>query len=150
MNDAQPISALMRSLSHLSHYSFIALFANLFASVCVITAFLGVSLCLLDFLADGFGVRKTGIPGIFLYALTFAPPLLLVLFGNRVFVYGLSFAGICCVFLLILLPVWMAWVGRYKHNYHSEYQVMGGKGMLIGLVLVSLVLLVLNCFLLRF
>lgn len=140
----EPISTLMQALDQRSHYSFIGLFANIFTSVCMITAFLGVSLCLLDFLADGLSVRKRGLSGIILYLLTFIPPLLLVLFAQNVFVYGLSFAGIFCVFLLILLPAWMAWMGRYRKHFHSDYRVLGGKGLLIALVLVALALLVIE------
>ncbi|OGO90269.1 MAG: hypothetical protein A3F10_03345 [Coxiella sp. RIFCSPHIGHO2_12_FULL_42_15] len=137
----QPVSTLMQTLGHLSHFTIIGVFANIFTSVCVITAFLGVSLCLLDFLADGLNVKKNGGSGIFLYLLTFIPPLLLALFAQKVFIYALSFAGIFCVFLLILQPAWMAWVGRYYRQFPYAYRVLGGKFLLLVLISVSLLLL---------
>lgn len=140
----QPVAALMQALGQLSHSSWVAWFADVFTSVCVITAFLGVSLCLFDFLADGFGVAKTGRSGALLYLVTFFPPLLLVLTAKRVFVYGLSLAGSFCVFLLMLLPAWMTWVGRYRRHFSSDYRVLGGRVTLLMLMLMSLVLLVMN------
>jgi tyrosine-specific transport protein len=138
---SQPISTLMGVLSHLSQHSWLVWVANVFTSVCVITAFLGVSLCMIDFLADGFRVKKTGKSGFVIYLATFIPPLLLALFATRVFVYGLSFAGIFCVYLLILLPAWMAWWGRYKHKFPDQYRLFGGKPLLIILIVMSIALL---------
>lgn len=140
----QPVAALMQALSQLSHSGWLAWFANVFTSVCVITAFLGVSLCLLDFLADGFGVRKSGRSGVLLYLATFVPPLLLVLTAKRVFVYGLSLAGSFCVFLLMLLPAWMAWVGRYQKDFPAHYRVVGGRFTLLLIGALSVALLVAN------
>ncbi len=134
----QPVSTLMRVLSHLSQNSWIILLANVFTSVCVITAFLGVSLCLVDFLADGLQVRKRGWSGMMIYLIAFLPPLLLVLFAQKVFVLGLSFAGIFCVILLMLLPAWMAWMGRYKRKFQHEYEVFGGKTLLIIVMVAAL------------
>lgn len=138
---SQPVSTLMKVLSHISQHSWLVMIANIFTSVCVITAFLGVSLCLIDFLADGLQVQKRGKSGLVLYFLTFIPPLILVFFAEKVFVLGLSFAGIFCVFLLVMLPAWMAWNGRYKRKFESQYQLMGGKPLLIFMLLVSLGLL---------
>ena len=78
----------------------------------MITAFLGVSLGLFDFLADGLKFNKAGIQGKYTLALTFLPPLTVVLFKPGIYLNALSYAGVCCVVLLVLLPTLMAWKGR--------------------------------------
>lgn len=134
---AQPVTALMDALSHVSHYPWMVLIANIFTAVCVISAILGVSLCLIDFLADGLVIPKTGLHGIRLLLMTFFPPLGVALFAPRLFMYGFSMAGIFCVFLLILLPAWMAWNGRYRRSFNASQHtalcttVPGGKALLL-------------------
>jgi tyrosine-specific transport protein len=139
-----PIAALMQSLNHVSAHSSLGWFANIFTSVCVVTAFLGVSLALFDFLADGLSMHKNGRSGLSLYLLTFIPPLILVFIGKRVFLYALSLGGVFCVFLLMLLPSLMAWSGRYRKGYPNQYRLFGGKLSLILLMLVSLGLVLMN------
>lgn len=141
---ATPIITLMQVLSHVSHYALIALIAKLFTSVCVLTAFLGVSLCLVDFLADGLRLEKKRSAGMLLLAIAFMPPLLLALFAQKLFIYGLSFAGIFCIFLLLLLPAWMTWAGRYRHHFKSRCAVMGGKGLLITSIILSFIFLLIG------
>lgn len=143
---ATPIITLMQVLSHVSHHAFIALIAKLFTSVCVLTAFLGVSLCLVDFLADGLQLAKKRSSGILLLIIAFMPPLLLALFAQRLFIYGLSFAGIFCIFLLLLLPAWMTWAGRYRRHFQSRCAVIGGKGLLIISIILSFILLLIGLF----
>ena len=100
-------SDLVNALMHQLQNPWITNFAHLFVSICVLTSFLAVSLGLTDFLADGLQVQKSGKGGFLIYGLTFLPPLLIVLFKPGVFIKGLSYAGICCVVLLMLLPILM-------------------------------------------
>jgi len=137
-HSSTPITDLMHLLSELSKAPLLILFANAFTSLCVMTAFLGVSLCLTDFLADGLKVKKQGKQSVIIYVLTFLPPLLVVLFLPRLFVMGIRLAGIFVIILLMLLPAWMVWVGRYKKKFSAQYQVPGGKWVLGGLIVVSL------------
>jgi len=137
-----PVATLMQVLSHISNSTHIIVVANVFTSVCVITAFLGASLCLIDFLADGLQMQKRKAEGILLYLITFVPPFLLAIFAQKVFISGLSYAGLACVFLLIFLPAWMAWAGRYQRHLIFNYQVFGGKPVLLALMLISIVLMI--------
>ena len=130
-------SELPKSLSVTLQNRWITLFAQLFTSVAVLTSFLGVSLGLADFLADGFSVSKKGKTGILVYAATFLPSLAIVLFYPNAFIIGLTYAGSFCTILLALLPMLMVWYGRYYKNLSTEtsYQVYGGK-FLLGLGLI--------------
>jgi len=60
------------------------------------------------------------------------------------FVKALEYAGIYCVVLLILLPAWMVWGGRYRRRIASTgegFRVPGGKFLLGGLIVLSFALL---------
>lgn len=104
---------------------------TLFASISLITSFLGVALSVSDFLADGLRVKKIGLGNVIIYGATFIPPLVILLFYPNVFIAALKYAGIFCTILLVILPLAMAWVGRYHKQLPSQYQVIGGKRLLL-------------------
>lgn len=133
---------LTQSLSYYLHNTSITAFAHLFTSICVLTAFLSVSLGLSDFLADGLKVPKKGHANWIVFGATFLPPLLIILFYPSIFVKALGYAGICCIVLLVLLPALMAWSGRYHKNFVSHYQVTGGRLSLLLLIIATLIVIV--------
>ncbi len=134
-------SDLVNTLSDIAAQKSVTFFAKLFTSICVLTSFLGVSLCLVDFWADGLQVEKKGINNLIIIAATFIPPLVVVLFFPNAFIAALEYAGIYCVLLLILLPAWMTWRGRYHKNFKHVFTVAGGKTLLGGLTIVSIILI---------
>lgn len=135
-------SDLVNTLTTTVSHNNVTFFTKLFTSICVVTSFLGVALCLTDFLADGIQIEKKGTGNLFIQLLTLIPPLIIVLFFPNVFVTALQYAGIYCVILLILLPAWMAWKGRYHRDISKGFRVPGGKVLLSILIVISLVLLV--------
>lgn len=112
MNSEHATSGLTAALGNSVHNALIHGFFEFFASICMLTAFLGVSLGLFDFIADGFKLKKRGRQGALVFSLTFLPPLIIVLINPGVYLHALSYAGICCVLFLLLLPIMMAWRGR--------------------------------------
>jgi len=130
--------ALTQSLIHHLQNASVTTLTRLFTSVCVVTSFLGVSLCVVDFLADGFKLDKVGVEKFFLHVGTFVPPIIIALLYPTAFIVGLNYAGICIAILVILLPAMMVWNGRYRKKIIADYRVMGGKIPLILLVLVAL------------
>lgn len=124
----------------------VAAIAHVFTSVCVLTSFLGVSLALFDFLADGTRLAKRGKNLVYLTLLTFLPPLAINLLYPGAFIRLLSYAGIICVLLLIVLPVMMVWSGRYCKNIAHGFRVFGGKITLAALLICSLLLLAIGIF----
>ncbi len=115
---------------------------HFFTSICIATSFLGVSLCLSDFLTDGLKIGTSVSRRLFIVGLTLMPPLAIILFYPDVFIIGLNYAGIFCVVLLMLLPALMVWSGRYVTKLASGYEVTGGKLFIILEILISLALLV--------
>jgi tyrosine-specific transport protein len=137
-----PNSLLMKSMSALVNNVILSDFAKLFISICAVTSFLGVALSLTDFIADGFQYKKQGLEGIKVYMLTFLPPFLIVLFAPGIFIKALSYAGFCCIFLLILLPIIMLYRGRYIKSFTGSKIVPGGKTVLILTAIISVMLLI--------
>lgn len=140
LNSDRSTSELVSVLTIVASNSWIALIARLFTSICVLTSFLGVSLCLSDFWADALQLEKKDKNNFIITFLTFLPPLIVVLFIPGIFVKAFEYAGICCLVLLVILPVWMAWKGRSKHRLLSQFKVPGGVGLFIPLILFSLIM----------
>lgn len=136
-------SGLMKGLSEFLHRPWVSSLASLFIALAVLTSFLGVSLCLTDFLADGLQVNKQGWGGLGVFMATFMPPLLLVIFWPGLFITALGYAGIFCIILLIILPILMALFGRYgRVQFQSLYTVPGKIWVLLAGLVFSIGLLV--------
>ncbi|MBA2710188.1 MAG: tryptophan/tyrosine permease [Tatlockia sp.] len=141
MKSEHTTSALAASLSHTVQSPIISTLFNFFTSICMLTAFLGVALCLISFLADGLKIEQKGKHGFLLFLLTFLPPLLVVLYYPGAYIHSLNYAGIFCVILLLLLPALMTVYGRAK--FLPSYKVPGGF-FSQGLVIVFSILLLFN------
>lgn len=99
-----------------------------FAFFALITSFFGVTLGLLDFLADGLQVKKDAKNKVWLCLTIFIPPLLISYSHPHVFLDALDYAGgYGCALLLGLLPILMVWVGRYRKGFQGRYTFPGGR-----------------------
>lgn len=141
MNSEHATSGLTEALNAAIHNQWITGFFGFFTSICMITAFLGVSLGLFDFLADGLNLKKAGRQGQFILTLTFLPPLIVVLTNPGIYLHALSYAGVCCVILLLLLPTMMAWRGRKYDKENSLIIIPGGDLSLALLGVIAIILL---------
>lgn len=120
----------------------ISLIARVMSSIIIPTSFLGVTIGLVDFLADGLQIKQN-IPGkCKLILLSLGPPLLIILFYPGAFILGLSYAGFFCVILLMLLPSLMAWSGRYIKKISHGYRLTGDKFLIAFELIVSVSLLI--------
>lgn len=146
MQDGGKTDDLTRSLSYFLQKTSITTFAGIFTAICVLTSFLGVSLGLSDFLADGCKLEKKGVGNMIVFILTFLPSLLIVLFYPSIFVQALSYAGIFAVLLVVLLPALMVWSGRYrkKISTHHSYQVFGGRFAVLFIIIIALAIMALG------
>lgn len=107
-----------------------------FAFFALTTSFLGVTLGLLDFLADGLSIKKTAGGKFILCLMIFIPPLILAEIYPTVFLSALDLAGGYGVALLLgLLPILMVWAGRYYHGFKGVRILPGGRWMLALLIL---------------
>jgi tyrosine-specific transport protein len=107
-----------------------------FAFFALVTSFFGVTLGLLDFLADGLKVKKDLAGKFALIAAIIIPPLLFAFIQPHLFLVALDYAGgYGCAILLGLLPILMVWQGRYRQGLKCDYQLPGGKVVLSLLIL---------------
>jgi tyrosine-specific transport protein len=136
---AHTTTGLAKHLSTTVNSTVMGNFVHIFTSICALTSFLGVSLCLFDFLADGLQLKKHGFSGMSVSMITFVPPMLIILLFPGAFIYALSYAGIFVVIILMLFPAMMAWSGRYwKKIEIGKYRLWGGKLLLAAEILVSI------------
>ena len=132
-------SEFVMQLSKALNNPFITFMTKIFTSICLATSFLASGLSLSDFLADGLRTSKRGKGGIIVYSASFLPPLTVVLFYPGAFIGALSYAGIYCAILFILLPSLMAWRGRYRKKPLAQgFRVKGGKPLLLALGVAGL------------
>lgn len=136
MTNEHATSGLTSALSNAVNNQWITGFFGFFTSICMVTAFLGVSIGLFDFLADGLSLKKSGLQGKGTLALTFIPPLAVVLISPGIYLHALSYAGFCCVILLLLLPAIMTWRARTVDPAGGIWIVPGGN-LCLGLVAIT-------------
>lgn len=114
-------------------------FGQYLAFFALVTSYLGVTVGLRDFLADGLKVKKDLRGKLLLSALIFIPPLVVAILYPHVFLTALDYAGgFGCALLLGLFPILMVWVGRYHLNLKGEQQLPGGRLLLILLLIFVL------------
>jgi len=140
---------LMQSISAKVHIGWVAHMANFFISICAVTSFLGVSVCLTDFIADGLNIKKQGTPGLAVQGICFLPPLLIVLLSPGIFIQALNYAGLFCLLLLIILPLIMLYRGRYRLGMHEHTLLPYGKSLILGSLTLGIVLFSVNVALLK-
>jgi len=125
-------------LGGLLRNSYITMLLRLFAFFSIMTSFLGVSLSLRDFLADGFKIEKTHKGKIKLYLMTFTPTLLFMWSYPRAFLSALEYAGAFGVMILLgFLPALMVWRGRYVQDLPVRFRTPGGKVSLVFVMVLS-------------
>lgn len=131
-----------QAVSTILGISWVSSCAQGLAFFAILTAFLAQSLALVHFLADGFKVSHEKKENVWVCLLTLVPPLVLGLLYPQLFLTALNFAGgICAVILFGILPVCMVWIGRYIKKVRAPYQLPGGKALLFGILLFSILIL---------
>lgn len=143
LNGSNGVHLMTAFLGH----SAIALVTTVFSFFAIVTSFLGVSLSLSDFLADGLAIKKTRGGRLSLYVMTFLPPLCISLVDPRAFLTALEYAGAFGVVTLLgLLPALMAWSGRYVRHLApaSAFRTPGGKVALLAAMVISIAVIVLE------
>ena len=118
-------------------------FAQILAFFAILTSFLAQTLSLVHFLSDGLKVTHKGRENIWICLITLVPPLAFAIIYPAIFYSALGFAGgVCAVILFGIFPVLMIWRGRYRKQIASQYQVAGGKTLLIIIFSIALFILI--------
>jgi len=118
--------------------SWIGYSAQVLAFFAILTSFLAQSLSLVHFLRDGFKLNKKKREHVGMCALALLPPLFFSVAFPKIFFQALNFAGgICAVVLFGIFPALMAWIGRYQKKHVLKDRVIGGKPLLIAILVVA-------------
>lgn len=113
-----------------------------FGFFALVTSFMGVSLSMVDFLADGLKIRRDGFYRLALCLAVFIPPAFFAAANPDIFIEAIGVAGGYGEAILNgILPITMVWVGRYWMNLPSQYRLFGGKPMLAGLFIFTLLIM---------
>jgi aromatic amino acid transport protein len=113
---------------------------NGFANIAMTTSFLGVTLGLFDFLADGFKRPNTRSGRFQTSLLTFIPPLIFALFFPNGFILALEFAALFATIIIVILPALMAYKLRSNTKLSSPYRVFGGKYLLFSVMAIGILM----------
>lgn len=137
-----PITQVLHDITGHPWVSFLGTYFGYFA---LVTSFLGVSLSMVDFLADGLSIDRHGWKRILLCLAVFLPPAIFAGIYPHVFLEALGVAGGFGEAILNgLFPIGMVWIGRYHLKLTSYRQVGGGRVVLTLLLLFTLLIIFLE------
>lgn len=129
-------------LQEVTGSSIIRALGGYFGFFALITSFLGVSLSMVDFFADGLKVERNGYKRVYLCFLVFLPPAFFAAVYPGIFLEALGIAGGFGEAILNgLIPILMVWVGRYHLKLKSEYRAVGGRPVLLILLLFTFLII---------
>ena len=131
LEQAKPVKHLTNTLSSQALSPSIALLIQLFVLFAILSSFVGTSLGLYDFLADGLRNSKKCEGKMKLLVLTFLPPLIIAATFNRLFIIALGFAGLISTILFGLYPIMLTWSGRYVHKLPTKYRISAKRGVFL-------------------
>lgn len=128
------------------HYAlqnpYISITAQFFAFFALSTSFIGISLSLFDFLGDSFPQSiNPAVKKIMFCLMILVPSFMFALWFERAFITALELSGgIGDAIISGIIPALMVWNGRYLLSKKGAYQVPGGKPLLFGVMLMSLMI----------
>ncbi|MFQ5730078.1 MAG: amino acid permease [Waddliaceae bacterium] len=135
----EPITKALQSIVGNPWVSF---FGGYFGFFALVTSFLGVSLSMVDFFADGLKISREGVNRLWLCVMVFLPPVIFAALNPGIFLQALGIAGGFGEAILNgLFPIAMVWVGRYHMKLSSEYTVPGGRFLLGVLTLFTFIII---------
>lgn len=101
---------------------------SLFSNFAIISSFLGIGLCLFDYIADKFEFENSRKGRLYSACLTFLPPGIASFFFPNGFIAAIGYAGLVAA-LLFMAYFFLAWKFR-KSGRKTSYRVAGGNLLL--------------------
>ena len=123
----------------------ISMMLQLFSNMAVASSFLGVALCLFDYISDLLGIDNDLVGKAKTSAIVFIPPTVLGVFLPNGFIVAIVYASLASVIYSLLAPILMAHVGRKQGA--EGYRVYGGTPHMVlvfGFGVLSMTLAVLD------
>lgn len=120
---------------------------SVFGFFAIVTSFLGVSFSMVDFLADGLKVSRTGGMRLLLCLLTFVPPFLFAIVSPGVFDTALGVAGGFGEALLNgIIPLLFIWVGVSMQKRRIQMHWVSNKMLLSFVGILCLAVIIIESF----
>ncbi|GKX59090.1 tryptophan permease [Leminorella grimontii] len=110
---------------------------NAFSYMALASSFLGVSLGLLDYIADFFKFEDSPAGRAKSALITFAPPTIAALLYPDGFLYAIGFAGLAATVWAVIVPALLARASRNKFP-QAEYRAPGGALMIYFVILFGI------------
>ena len=147
-NQEPNIGDILLLLKHHLHSSIMYIPISIFSNISVSTSFLGVSLALFYFIIDGFKLNSVNkvVKTLVAVVFTFLLPWLIVLFIPNIFIHALSYVGLFCVILLVIVPVMMV-LKLKQQNYNFRLKFIANKLFLIVLLIFGIVVISIQLYL---
>lgn len=141
LKDSESVKFMSEALHVHSGYQTFAWLIKLFMLFAILSSYIGTSLGLHDFLADGFRAKEQINDKIKVLSLTFIPPLLIALMLPRLYIIGLGFAGLVSTILFGLYPVMLTWSARYRHQLKTKYHAPVNRSFLVMIALFAFLII---------
>lgn len=138
------VGELINTIIILTNSKWLSSAINGFSDIAMTTSFLGVTLGLFDFLADGFKRSNTRSGRLQTALLTFIPPLMFAYYYPRGFLLALDYAAIFVTILEVILPALMVYKLRTNFNLQPNYRVFGGSTLVFIVAIIGCTLLALQ------
>lgn len=137
-----PVTEILNDITGNNWFSLIS---NYFGYFALVTSFLGVSLSMVDFVADGLSLDKSALKRVLVCLSVFIPPALFAAAYPHIFLEALGIAGGFGEAILNgLFPIAMVWIGRYQMHLKSAVKVWGGKPLLVVLTAFTILIMILE------
>lgn len=132
------VANLIDTITALVKNSWVTAALRGFSNISMTTSFLGVSLGLFDFLADGFKRADNRFGRLQTAFLTFVPPLVFAIFYPKGFIVALSYAAIFMAILEVICPALMAYkLQKNNADLLPNNRVLFNKFLLMAVIAVG-------------
>lgn len=111
---------------------------NAFSYMALASSFLGVSLGLLDYIADFFKFEDSATGRTKSALVTFVPPTIFALIFPNGFLYAIGFAGLAATIWAVIVPAMLARASRIQFP-QATYRAPGGSLMIYFIILFGLI-----------
>lgn len=141
ISQPDPVYSITNFLITYTGNSSLALLIKIFVLLAILSSYIGISLGLFDFLADGLKIVKNRVGKLKLHSLTFLPPLFIMLLNNHLFLVALGFAGLISSILFGIYPILLTCSGRYIFRLPTDYYAPVNRALLCLLMFFSLAII---------
>lgn len=135
------VGGFVKIIYSIANNKWVTIGINSFSNIAMTTSFLGVTLGLFDFLADGFKRPNTRFGRLQTAFLSFTPPFIFAIFYPNGFILALKYAALFATVLVIIFPPLMAMKLRKNKDFSSDYKVFGGQYLILTVITIGIVLI---------